>query len=164
MASPSVGVCDPIAAACKENGPACLVLSCACSRVLQQLTHLNAQNGLLHLQSFRRLLKHSAQAYNDPTLSHKSKVLPCSGGEAAAAINWVLKDGAGRLGKFLFGRWCALIASSRLLLTETRQSPVCPAKLREQLHLVQQVLCTHTASSLFSDYKLLRYYKGSILC
>lgn len=26
-------------------------------------------------------------------------------GETAAAINWVLKDGAGRLGKFLFARW-----------------------------------------------------------
>lgn len=26
-------------------------------------------------------------------------------GEAAAAINWVLKDGAGRLGRFLFARW-----------------------------------------------------------
>lgn len=28
-----------------------------------------------------------------------------SQGEAAAAINWVLKDGAGRLGRFLFARW-----------------------------------------------------------
>lgn len=27
-------------------------------------------------------------------------------GEAAAAINWVVKDGAGRLGRFLFARWC----------------------------------------------------------
>ncbi len=26
-------------------------------------------------------------------------------GEAAAAINWVVKDGAGRLGRFLFARW-----------------------------------------------------------
>lgn len=26
-------------------------------------------------------------------------------GEAAAAINWVLKDGAGRVGRFLFARW-----------------------------------------------------------
>ena len=26
-------------------------------------------------------------------------------GEAAAAINWVLKDGAGRFGRFLFARW-----------------------------------------------------------
>lgn len=26
-------------------------------------------------------------------------------GESAAAINWVLKDGAGRLGRFLFARW-----------------------------------------------------------
>lgn len=26
-------------------------------------------------------------------------------GEAAAAINWVIKDGAGRLGRFLFARW-----------------------------------------------------------
>lgn len=26
-------------------------------------------------------------------------------GEAAAAIHWVLKDGAGRLGRFLFARW-----------------------------------------------------------
>ena len=26
-------------------------------------------------------------------------------GEAAAAINWVLKDGAGRMGRFLFARW-----------------------------------------------------------
>ena len=26
-------------------------------------------------------------------------------GEAAAAINWVLKDGAGRLGRFLFAKW-----------------------------------------------------------
>jgi hypothetical protein len=26
-------------------------------------------------------------------------------GEAAAAVNWVLKDGAGRLGRFLFARW-----------------------------------------------------------
>lgn len=26
-------------------------------------------------------------------------------GEAAAAINWVMKDGAGRLGRFLFARW-----------------------------------------------------------
>lgn len=26
-------------------------------------------------------------------------------GEAAAAINWVVKDGAGRMGRFLFGRW-----------------------------------------------------------
>ena len=25
--------------------------------------------------------------------------------EAAAAINWVVKDGAGRLGRFLFARW-----------------------------------------------------------
>ena len=25
--------------------------------------------------------------------------------EGAAAINWVLKDGAGRLGRFLFARW-----------------------------------------------------------
>ncbi len=27
------------------------------------------------------------------------------GGEAAAAINWVVKDGAGRFGRFLFARW-----------------------------------------------------------
>ena len=26
-------------------------------------------------------------------------------GEGAAAINWVVKDGAGRLGRFLFARW-----------------------------------------------------------
>lgn len=26
-------------------------------------------------------------------------------GEAAAALNWVVKDGAGRLGRFLFARW-----------------------------------------------------------
>lgn len=26
-------------------------------------------------------------------------------GEAAAAINWVVKDGAGRFGRFLFARW-----------------------------------------------------------
>ena len=26
-------------------------------------------------------------------------------GEAAAAINWVIKDGAGRLGRLLFARW-----------------------------------------------------------
>lgn len=26
-------------------------------------------------------------------------------GEAAAAINWAVKDGAGRLGRFLFARW-----------------------------------------------------------
>lgn len=26
-------------------------------------------------------------------------------GETAAAINWVVKDGAGRLGRFLFARW-----------------------------------------------------------
>lgn len=29
-----------------------------------------------------------------------------SSGEAAAAINWVVKDGAGRFGRFLFARWC----------------------------------------------------------
>lgn len=26
-------------------------------------------------------------------------------GEAAAAINWVIKDGAGRMGRLLFARW-----------------------------------------------------------
>lgn len=30
-------------------------------------------------------------------------------GEAAAAINWVVKDGAGRLGRFLFARWCVSV-------------------------------------------------------
>lgn len=33
------------------------------------------------------------------------RVGACVQGEAAAAINWVLKDGAGRLGRFLFARW-----------------------------------------------------------
>jgi hypothetical protein len=34
-----------------------------------------------------------------------ARLLPPVQGEAAAAINWVLKDGAGRLGRFLFARW-----------------------------------------------------------
>lgn len=32
-------------------------------------------------------------------------------GEAAAAINWVVKDGAGRLGRFLFARWYVVLHS-----------------------------------------------------
>lgn len=36
-------------------------------------------------------------------------------GETAAAINWVVKDGAGRLGRFLFARWSdALLAVLRV--------------------------------------------------
>jgi hypothetical protein len=38
-------------------------------------------------------------------LPHAWTLLPTLQGEAAAAINWVLKDGAGRLGRFLFARW-----------------------------------------------------------
>jgi hypothetical protein len=36
---------------------------------------------------------------------HFCRLLSTVQGEAAAAINWVLKDGAGRLGRFLFARW-----------------------------------------------------------
>jgi hypothetical protein len=37
--------------------------------------------------------------------AHELTRVLVSQGEAAAAINWVLKDGAGRLGRFLFARW-----------------------------------------------------------
>lgn len=40
-----------------------------------------------------------------PTAPPHCLPLPWLQGEAAAAINWVLKDGAGRLGRFLFARW-----------------------------------------------------------
>jgi hypothetical protein len=46
------------------------------------------------------------------------------GGEAAAAINWVVKDGAGRFGRFLFARWrpqrWLLLLGRRRCRTRTR--------------------------------------------
>ncbi len=32
-------------------------------------------------------------------------------GEASAAINWVVKDGVGKLSRLLFARWCALVSN-----------------------------------------------------
>ena len=34
-------------------------------------------------------------------------------GEASAAINWVVKDGVGKLSRLLFARWCVLNWSTR---------------------------------------------------
>lgn len=39
-------------------------------------------------------------------------------GEGAAAINWVVKDGAGRLGRFLFARWCVHTSMLAACITE----------------------------------------------
>ena len=46
-------------------------------------------------------------------------------GETAAAINWRVKDGAGRAGRFLFARWSVQLSQACLLNKPFFQHAVC---------------------------------------